>query len=178
MPVIGARGHFGCFPAARWHWVAEMPDSPLPGGTLYFPARPAAPLAAVTRRMVLAVGLVVLSSAIVYIDRYGYRDAAHPGHPLSALGSVYYATVTLSTIGYGDIVPVTPTARLVNTVVITPMRLLFLIILVGTTLEVLTERTRASWRAARWRSKVAGQTIVIGTEPRAGVPSGRCVNLA
>jgi voltage-gated potassium channel len=163
MPVTGTRGQSGCFPAARRHWVAEMPDSPPPpGGTLYFPARPAAPLAAVTRRMVLAVGLVVLSSAIVYIDRHGYRDAAHPGHPLSALGSVYYATVTLSTIGYGDIVPVTPTARLVNTVVITPMRLLFLIILVGTTLEVLTERTRASWRTARWRSKVAGQTVVIG----------------
>jgi voltage-gated potassium channel len=163
MPLTGTRRHFGCFPAARWHWVAEMADSPPPpGGTLYFPARPAAPLAAVTRRMVLAVGLVVLSSAIVYIDRHGYRDAAHPGHPLSALGSVYYATVTLSTIGYGDIVPVTPTARLVNTVVITPMRLLFLIILVGTTLEVLTERTRASWRTARWRSKVAGQTVVIG----------------
>lgn len=112
--------------------------------------------------MLLALGLLVLSSLLVYLDRHGYRDAAHPGRPLSVLGSVYYATVTLSTIGYGDIVPVTTAARLVNTVVITPMRLLFLIILVGTTVEVLAERTRASWRISRWRSKVAGQTIVIG----------------
>jgi hypothetical protein len=40
---------------------------------------------------------------------------------------------------------------MVNTVVITPMRVIFLIILVGTTLEVLTERTRTSWRITRWR---------------------------
>jgi voltage-gated potassium channel len=52
--------------------------------------------------------------------------------------------VTLPAIGYGDIVPVTTAARLVNTVVITPMRVMFLIILVGTTLQVLTERTRTN----------------------------------
>jgi voltage-gated potassium channel len=57
---------------------------------------------------------------------------------------------------------VTTAARLVNTVVITPMRLLFLIILVGTTLQVLTQQTRANWRVTRWRSKVAGHTVVIG----------------
>ncbi len=112
--------------------------------------------------MLLAVGLLVLSSAIVYLDRYGYRDSAHPGKPLSVLGSIYFATVSLSTIGYGDIVPVTAAARLVNTIVITPMRLVFLIILVGTTLQVLTRQTRTNWRIARWRSRMADQTIVIG----------------
>jgi voltage-gated potassium channel len=38
------------------------------------------------------------------------------------LASVYYATVTLSTTGYGDIVRVGDNARLVNTVLITPIR--------------------------------------------------------
>lgn len=84
------------------------------------PARPATPLAAVTRRMLLAAGLLALSMVIVYWGRFGYRDAAHPGHPLSVLGCVYHATVTLSTTGFGDIVPVTATARLVNTVLIIP----------------------------------------------------------
>ncbi len=112
--------------------------------------------------MLLVAGLLALSSVIVYLGRHGYRDSAHPGKPLSVLGSVYYATVTLSTIGYGDVVPVTTAARLVNTVVITPMRLVVLIILVGTTMQMLTEQTRASWRAFRWRSKVAGHTIVVG----------------
>ncbi len=140
-----------------------MADSPAPvAGSLSFPTRPGSPLAAVATRMLLAVGLLVLSSAIVYLDRYGYRDSAHPGKPLSVLGSIYFATVSLSTIGYGDIVPVTAAARLVNTIVITPMRLVFLIILVGTTLQVLTRQTRTNWRIARWRSRMADQTIVIG----------------
>jgi voltage-gated potassium channel len=140
-----------------------MADSPSAGaGTLSFPTRPGSPLAAAAKRMLLAVGLLALSAAIVYLDRHSYRDAAHPGRPLSVVGSIYYATVTLSTIGYGDIVPVTTAARLVNTVVITPMRLVFLIILVGTTLQVLTRQTRANWRIARWRSTVASQTIVVG----------------
>ena len=112
--------------------------------------------------MVLAVGLLVLSTVIFYLGRHGYRDYAHPGQPLSVLACVYYATVTLSTTGYGDIVPVTDAARLVNTVVITPIRVLFLILLVGTTLEVLTERTRQNWRITRWRTKVTGQVVVVG----------------
>jgi voltage-gated potassium channel len=90
------------------------------------------------------VGLLVLASAIVYLGRHGYPGRRRPGRPLSVLGSVHYATVTLPAIGYGDIVPVTTAARLVNTVVITPMRVMFLIVLVGTTLQVLTERTRTN----------------------------------
>jgi voltage-gated potassium channel len=147
--------------------ATSLPDLPATGaaragGALSFPSQPGSPLAAVAKRMLLAAGLLALASAIVYLDRHGYRDAAHPGRPLSVVGSIYYATVTLSTIGYGDIVPVTTVARLVNTVVITPMRLVFLFILVGTTVQVLTERTRTNWRIARWRSKVNNQIIVIG----------------
>lgn len=131
-------------------------------GAVSMPARPATPLAAVTKRMLVALGLLAVLTLIVYLGRDGYRDAAHPGQPLSALSSVYYATVTLSTTGFGDVVPVPSTARLVNTVLITPIRVIFLIVLVGTTLEVLAERTRTGWRINRWRSRVAGQTVVIG----------------
>ena len=147
--------------------ATSLPGLPATGaapavGALSFPSRPGSPLAAVAKRIALAAGLLALASAIVYLDRHGYRDAAHPGRPLSVLGSIYYATVTLPAIGYGDIVPVTTAARLVNTVVITPMRLVFLIILVGATVQVLTRQTRANWRIARWRSTVNSQIIVIG----------------
>jgi voltage-gated potassium channel len=135
--------------------------------------------------MALAVFLVVLATVIVYLGRDGYRDAAHPGQPLSLLSSAYYATVTLSTIGYGDIVPVSDAARLVNIVLITPIRVIFLVVLIGTTMEVLTRRTRTSWRIARWRSRVADQTVVVGygtkgrsavrTLQEAGVPADSIV---
>lgn len=40
--------------------------------------------------------------------------------------------------------------------------MLFLIILVGTTLEVLTERTREEWRLNRWKAQLRDHTVVVG----------------
>jgi voltage-gated potassium channel len=60
------------------------------------------------------------------------------------------------------VVPVSDGARLINTLVITPLRVMFLLVLVGTTLEVLTERTRMEWRQDRWRSRVRDHTVVVG----------------
>jgi voltage-gated potassium channel len=113
-------------------------------------------------RAALAAALVVLTTAIVYLDRTGYRDTADPQQPIDLIASFYFATVTLSTTGYGDIVPVTAEARLVNALVITPVRVLFLILLIGTTFEVLAGRTRLAWRIARWRNRLSGHTVVAG----------------
>ena len=126
------------------------------------PSRRATPLEAVLTRTVLAVALLLVSTLIVYLGRDGYVDAARPHQPLNLLASFYYSAVTLSTTGYGDIVPVTATARLVNTLVLTPIRVVFLILLIGTTLEVLAERTRAIWRVSRWRSRMTAHTVVVG----------------
>ncbi len=54
---------------------------------------------------------------------------------------------------------------------VTPARIVFLIILIGTTIEVLTERTRAAVRERVWRSGLKDHTIVIGfgTKGRAAV---------
>jgi voltage-gated potassium channel len=126
------------------------------------PSRRVSPLQAVTSRAVLASLLLIVSTIIVYLGRNGYKDAASPGQPLNLVACAYYSAVTLSTTGYGDIVPVTTTARLVNTFVITPIRVIFLILLIGTTLEVLTERTRMSWRISRWRSRLSEHTVLAG----------------
>ncbi|GGQ11296.1 potassium channel family protein [Streptomyces roseolilacinus] len=118
------------------------------------------PLRQVGQRLALALFVMLLTVLIVIADRSGYKDNVD-GH-VSLLDTVYYATVTLSTTGYGDIVPASDTARLVNVVVVTPLRVLFLIILVGTTLEVLAERTREEWRQKRWRLALRDHTVVVG----------------
>jgi voltage-gated potassium channel len=118
------------------------------------------PFRQVARRVFMALFLLVATSLIVYADHDGYNDNSDGSVDL--LDALYYATVTLSTTGYGDITPVSDAARLTNILVITPMRVLFLIILVGTTLEVLTERTREEWRLNRWRSTLRDHTVVVG----------------
>jgi voltage-gated potassium channel len=127
---------------------------------VFLPAPAAAPLKQVGRRFVLALLVLVVTVAIVYLGRDGYHDNAH--NTLGLLGAAYYATVTLSTTGYGDITPVSDSARLVNILLITPLRVVFLIILVGTTLEVLTTRTRQLWRIKHWRADVDGHVVVVG----------------
>ncbi|MFR9790179.1 potassium channel family protein [Streptomyces sp. MB22_4] len=118
------------------------------------------PLRQVAERLLMALLVLVATALVVYADRAGYHDSSDDSVDL--LDSFYYATVTLSTTGYGDITPVSDSARLTNIFVITPLRVLFLIILVGTTLEVLAERTREEWRLKRWRSALREHTVVVG----------------
>ena len=130
------------------------------------------PIRQVARRIVFAVVVFVVTVLLVYLDREGYRDLEDLG-AITLLDAAYYATVTLSTTGYGDITPVTEQARLVNLLVITPLRVLFLIVLIGTTLEALTTRSREEFRIRRWRSRVRQHVIVCGygTKGRSAIRS-------
>ena len=132
------------------------------GGRVALPerSRSRGPLAAISFRILVALACVVVTAFVVYAERDGYRD--NNGKLGSLIDAFYYATVTLSTTGYGDVTPVTEGARLVNIIVITPLRFLFLIVLVGTTIEVLTERSRQQFRYNRWRKRVKKHTVVIG----------------
>ena len=139
--------------------ITDRPDFALVG-VLKIPEAQSSPWLSLIRRVLFAVALLFVAALVVYIGRDGYRDSS--GSPLSFLDAMYYATVSLSTTGYGDIGPVTPGARLVNVVVITPLRVLFLIVLVGTTLGVLTERSRQAFKIQRWRHSVRNHTVVVG----------------
>ena len=118
------------------------------------------PIRQVGKRLAMAMFVLFATAFIVYADSEGYNDNSDGSVDL--LDAFYYATVTLSTTGYGDITPVSDAARFTNIFVITPLRVLFLIILVGTTLEVLTERTREEWRLNRWRAALREHTVVVG----------------
>ena len=143
--------------------AARQPPPRSPGratAAIVLPQSEVGPVRAVLQRVVIALAVLFSVAFIVWLDNAGYRDGEDRG--LTFLDSLYYATVTLSTTGYGDITPVTQEARLINILVITPLRVLFLIILVGTTLEVLTQRTREQIRQNRWRSKLHDHTVVVG----------------
>ncbi len=138
-------------------------------GNVHLPVRRLGPLAAILVRVAVAALCVLGVTVLVYTEREGYRDVcreidrcAGAEAEISFLDALYYSTVSLSTTGYGDITPITPRARLVNTFVITPVRVLFLIVLVGTTVEVLTQRSRDEYRTRRWRERVRDHTIVVG----------------
>ncbi|MFD7874032.1 potassium channel family protein, partial [Streptomyces sp. NPDC059766] len=139
----------------------EARDDAEAGRSISMPTQSATPpLQQVLRRLALALLVLAVTTLVVYVDRTGYHDSADDS--VGLLDAAYYSTVTLSTTGYGDITPVSDSARLTNILVVTPLRVLFLIILVGTTLEVLTERTRQQVRIHRWRARTRDHVVVIG----------------
>jgi voltage-gated potassium channel len=134
---------------------------PLPRSRVRFPIPPVVhPVRAIVLRFAVAGSVVVLNWALVVVERGSYTDS-HDGQ-VSVIDALYYTTVTLTTTGYGDITPVTDGARLVNALVVTPMRLLFVILLVGTTIQALTQRSREEFRLMRWRSRTRRHVVVVG----------------
>jgi voltage-gated potassium channel len=130
------------------------------GAPVELPGGETSPLGRINQRVLLALGLIVFVALVTFIGRDGYYDPEDPD--ISLLDAFYYSTVSITTTGYGDIRPVTDEARLITTLLVTPARVLFLIILVGTTLEILAERTRFAYRLARWRRNLNDHTIVCG----------------
>ena len=124
------------------------------------PSRARAPLAAIGRRIGFAIGLLLFIAVVVIIGRYGYNDSTDGS--ISIIDALYYASVTVTTTGYGDITAVTTSTRLAALFLITPARILFLILVVGTTVEVLTERSRTLWLTQHWRRTVNDHYLICG----------------
>jgi voltage-gated potassium channel len=118
------------------------------------------PVAAIALRIGVAALIVVVNWGLVVVERDGYTDTRDG--TVSVSDALYYTTVTLTTTGYGDITPVTARARLINALAVTPMRFLFVVILVGTTLYALTRQSREEFRLSRWRKRVNDHIVVCG----------------
>lgn len=125
-----------------------------------FPGRAAGPLRSILVRLGIALGLIAFVAVLTYLGRDGYVDPQEDG--VSLLDAFYYSTVSITTTGYGDVRPVTDDARLVTTLLVTPARILFLILLVGTTLEILAQRSRDAYRRSRWRRSLKDHVIICG----------------
>jgi voltage-gated potassium channel len=140
--------------------VPDELEDPL--GRVRLPALTRSPFWALTRRVLIAIAILVLTVLIVYVDRKGYQDNADPTHKVDLIDAIYYTTVTLSITGYGDIAPYAHHTRLINAFVVTPLRIAFLVLLIGTTLEVLTARRLERFRIAKWRKNMDEHVVLIG----------------
>ncbi|WP_156839951.1 potassium channel family protein [Novosphingobium aquimarinum] len=111
-------------------------------------------------RLFAALFLVFIVVMVHWADRAGLRDA-HDGF-VSFLDIVYFTMISITTTGFGDITPVTDRARLVEAVIVTPIRLAVIFLFVGTAYNFIIKRSWEKWRMARIQERLKDHIVVLG----------------
>ncbi|MBW3624310.1 MAG: potassium channel family protein [Armatimonadetes bacterium] len=124
--------------------------------------RETSPVPSLLRRVGLAVGLIVAISFLLWFNRAGLQDNTHPDRPLGFTDVFYFTVVTLTTVGYGDIIPVTPEARLVNAILLTPIRVFLWVLFLGTAYELILERYRERVQLEQLQKRMKNHAIICG----------------
>jgi len=111
-------------------------------------------------RLGVAMGLVMLVVTIHWLDRDGLYDAT--GGEISFLDVVYFTVISITTTGFGDIYPASNSARLIEAVVVTPVRVAVLYIFVGAAYTFVIKRSWERYRMARIQKALTGHIVVLG----------------
>lgn len=111
-------------------------------------------------RVLLVVALIGIVLALHWFGRDGLKD--NYDDSISFIDVLYFTTVTVTTVGYGDIVPVSPEARLFEAIFVTPIRLFVWLIFLGTAYNLFFRNILHRWRMARIQAQLTGHIIVTG----------------
>lgn len=111
-------------------------------------------------RLTAALVLVLFVVLVHWMDRDGLRDS-YDGH-VSFLDVVYFTMISITTTGFGDIAPVSDKSRLIEAVIVTPIRVLVLFIFVGTAYNFIIKRSWEKWRMARIQEALTDHIVVLG----------------
>ncbi|PLK23606.1 potassium transporter TrkA [Porphyrobacter sp. TH134] len=111
-------------------------------------------------RTSLAFALIALVIAIHWWDRAGLKDN-HDG-VISFLDVVYFTMISITTTGFGDIAPISDRARLIEAVIVTPVRIAVLFIFVGAAYDFVIKRSWEKFRMARIQEQLTDHVVVLG----------------
>lgn len=130
---------------------------------LFSPRSRHSPWYTIVRRLLLLVGLYLFIFAVFLWDRDGLRDSTKPpGEQVGILDLLYFTAVTVTTVGYGDIVPVSPLARGIDIVLVTPARMIAWLLFVGTTVELTFTRFKEDYAMSKLKGRLSRHVILCG----------------
>jgi voltage-gated potassium channel len=111
-------------------------------------------------RVALAFALIGVALAIFWFDRDGLRDNVDGA--ISFTDVVYFTIITITSVGYGDIVPVSDQARMFDSFLVTPIRLFVWLIFLGTAYDFLLKGVWERWRMKVIQRKLQDHIVVVG----------------
>ena len=111
-------------------------------------------------RLGLALLLITIVVMIHWWDREGLVD--NLDGEVSFLDVIYFTMISITTTGFGDIAPISDRARLVEAVIVTPIRFAVFFIFVGTAYNFIIKRSWEKWRMARIQEQLSNHIVVLG----------------
>ena len=111
-------------------------------------------------RLGAALFLIMIVVMIHWFDRDGLID--NVDGEVSFLDVVYFTMISITTTGFGDIAPISDKARLVEAVIVTPIRFAVFFIFVGTAYNFIIKRSWEKWRMAKIQDQLSGHIVVLG----------------
>jgi len=111
-------------------------------------------------RVGLIVALMTAVLIVHWIERDGLQDMLD-GH-VTFIDVLYFTTVTVTTVGYGDIVPVTDKTRLFETFFVTPIRIFVWLIFLGTAYHFVFRNVWHRWRMSQIQKTLTDHIVVAG----------------
>jgi voltage-gated potassium channel len=111
-------------------------------------------------RVLFVLSLVVAAVAVHWVEREGLKDVADG--TVSLIDVLYFTMISITTTGYGDIVPVSDRARLFDALIVTPIRVFVVLIFLGTAYTFVLRRTWDRWRMALIQRNLRDHIVVAG----------------
>ena len=112
----------------------------------------------------IRIGLALLLISIVVMihwwDREGLVD--NLDGEVSFSDVIYFTMISITTTGFGDIAPISDRARLVEAIIVTPIRFAVFFIFVGTAYNFIIKRSWEKFRMARIQEKLSDHIVVLG----------------
>jgi len=114
------------------------------------------------KRFLLIAVIIAITGLIFYLDRDGLRDMAHPDKPVDIFGVFYFTIVTITTLGYGDIVPITREARLFDAIFVTGVRIFTYLVILTTAFELTLPKLMEGYMIKKLIERTKDHTILCG----------------
>ena len=111
-------------------------------------------------RMSIMIGMIVFIVAFLWFERDSLRD--NVDGKISFVDVIYFTMISATTTGYGDIVPVTDRARLFDALIVTPIRIFFLLLLAGTAYTFILRQTWNRWLMKLIQKNLHDHILIIG----------------
>ena len=111
-------------------------------------------------RIAAVVALLGILILFHWLERHGLKDI-HDGH-ISLVDVIYFTMISATTTGYGDIVPVTERTRLFDALVVTPIRIIFLLVFIGSAYLFVAQRTWERFIMKRIQRTLRDHVVVVG----------------